>query len=98
MLKNAPHPNAARLFMNHYLEADSQLVFANAGYKPVVKGVIEKTCLEEIRLLLATKALGTTDPERARTPCSNSPSRSTSSREGTVPSVSLHASAGTSPK
>jgi iron(III) transport system substrate-binding protein len=63
VLKNAPHPNAARLFMNHYLEVDSQLVFANAGYNPVVKGVIEKT-LEEIRPLLATKAMGTTVPER----------------------------------
>ncbi|HYC64881.1 MAG TPA: extracellular solute-binding protein [Reyranellaceae bacterium] len=63
VLKNAPHPNAARLFMNHYLEVDSQLVFANAGYAPVVKGVVEKT-LPEIRTLLATKALGTTVPER----------------------------------
>lgn len=42
-LKNAPHPNAARLFLNHYLEPESQLVFANAGYNPVVKGVVEKT-------------------------------------------------------
>jgi iron(III) transport system substrate-binding protein len=63
MLKNAPHPNAVRLFMNHYLEPESQLVFANAGYNPVVKGVIEKTS-EEIRPLLATKAMGTTIPER----------------------------------
>src|SRR5205814_4149171 len=63
MLKNAPHPNAARLFMNYYLEPESQLVFANAGYNPVIKGVIEKTS-EEIRPLLATKALGTTIPER----------------------------------
>jgi len=63
MLKNAPHPNAARVFMNHYLEVESQLVFANAGYNPVVKGVIEKT-LEEIRPLLATKAMGTTIPEK----------------------------------
>jgi iron(III) transport system substrate-binding protein len=62
-LKNAPHPNAARLFMNHYLEPDSQLVFANAGYNPVVKGVVEKT-MEEIRPLLATKAMGTTIPEK----------------------------------
>ena len=60
VLKNAPHPNAARLFMNHYLEPDSQLVFGNAGYNPVVKGVVEKT-IEEIRPLLATKAMGTTD-------------------------------------
>ncbi|MBN9091362.1 MAG: extracellular solute-binding protein [Reyranella sp.] len=63
MLKNAPHPNAACLFMNHYLEPEQQLVFANAGYNPVIKGVIEKT-IDEIRPLLATKAMGTTDPAR----------------------------------
>ncbi len=63
MLKNAPHANAARLFLNHYLEPESQLVFANAGYNPVVKGVVEKT-MEEIRPLLATRAMGTTVPAR----------------------------------
>jgi iron(III) transport system substrate-binding protein len=63
MLKNAPRPNAARLFMNFYLEPEQQIVYANAGYNPVVKGVIEKT-IEELRPLLATKALGTTVPER----------------------------------
>lgn len=62
-LKNAPHPNAARLFMNHYLEPDSQIIFANAGYAPVTKGVVEKT-IPEIRELLATKAMGTTDPPK----------------------------------
>jgi iron(III) transport system substrate-binding protein len=63
MLKNAPRPNAARLFMNFYLEPEQQIIYANAGYNPVVKGVIEKT-IEELRPLLATKALGTTVPER----------------------------------
>jgi iron(III) transport system substrate-binding protein len=63
VLKNAPHPNAARLFMNEYLTPESQLVFANAGYNPVIKGVVEKT-IEEIRPLLATKAMGTTIPEK----------------------------------
>jgi iron(III) transport system substrate-binding protein len=63
MLKNAPQPNAARLFMNHYLEPEQQIIYANAGYNPVVKGVVEKT-MEEIRVLLAAKALGTTVPER----------------------------------
>lgn len=63
VLKNAPHPNAARLFMNHYLEPESQLVFANAGYNPVVGGVVEKTP-EDIRALLAAKAMGTTIPEK----------------------------------
>ena len=56
-------PNAARLFMNHYLEPDSQIIFANAGYAPVTKGVVEKT-IPEIRELLATKAMGTTDPPK----------------------------------
>ncbi len=63
VLKNAPHPNAARLLMNHYLEPESQLVFANAGFNPVIKGVVEKT-MEEMRPLLATKAMGTTIPEK----------------------------------
>jgi iron(III) transport system substrate-binding protein len=38
-------------------------VFANAGYAPVVKGGVEKT-ISEIRELLATKAMGTTDPPK----------------------------------
>jgi iron(III) transport system substrate-binding protein len=63
MLRNAPRPNAARLFMNFYLEPEQQLVFANAGYNPVVKGVIEKAS-EEIRPHLATKAMGTTTPSK----------------------------------
>jgi iron(III) transport system substrate-binding protein len=63
MLKNAPRPNTARLFMKPLSRARSQLVFANAGYNPVIKGVVEKT-MEEIRPLLATKAMGTTDPPR----------------------------------
>ncbi|MBS0523032.1 MAG: extracellular solute-binding protein [Proteobacteria bacterium] len=63
MLKNAPHPNAARLFMNHYLEPESQIIFGNAGYGPVIRGVVEKT-IPEIRELLATKAMGTTDPPK----------------------------------
>lgn len=62
-LKNTPHPNAARVFMNHYLEPEAQLVLANAGYNPVIKGVVEKT-IEELRPLLAAKALGTTIPEK----------------------------------
>jgi iron(III) transport system substrate-binding protein len=62
-LKNGPHPNASRLLMNHYLEPESQLVFANAGYAPVIKGVVEKTT-PEIRELLDTKPMGTTDPPK----------------------------------
>ena len=42
MLKNAPHPNAARLLMNHFLEEESQLLYANAWMLPVVSGIAEK--------------------------------------------------------
>jgi iron(III) transport system substrate-binding protein len=62
-LKNGPHPNASRVLMNYYLEPESQLVFANAGFNPVISGIVEKT-LPEIRDLLATKAMGTTDPPK----------------------------------
>src|SRR6202012_3644200 len=42
MLKNSPHPNAARLFIQHFLEIDSQLLYANAWMPPVVVGVAER--------------------------------------------------------
>jgi iron(III) transport system substrate-binding protein len=42
VLKNSPHPNAARLFMQHFLEVDSQLLYANAWMPPVVQGVAER--------------------------------------------------------
>lgn len=63
VLKNAPHPNAARLFINHFLEVQSQLVYANAGFTPTVKGVVELTN-DNVKTLLRTKVLGTTVPER----------------------------------
>ena len=63
VLRNAPRPNAARLFIHHFLEIESQLVYANAGNNPVVKGVIERAS-EEMRPYLATRAMGTTVPQR----------------------------------
>jgi len=41
-LKNAPHPNALRVFVNHFLDVDSQLQYANAWMTPVVKGLMDK--------------------------------------------------------
>jgi iron(III) transport system substrate-binding protein len=63
VLKNAPHPNAARLFINHFLEVQSQLVYANAGFTPTTRGVVELTG-DNVKALLRTKVLGTTVPER----------------------------------
>ena len=59
-LRNAPHPNAARLFINHYLSDEVQLIYANAGLIPVVPdlgGAIK----EEMRALTSAKLLGTTN-------------------------------------
>ncbi|HTA99770.1 MAG TPA: extracellular solute-binding protein [Bradyrhizobium sp.] len=42
VLKNAPHPNAARLFIQHFLDMESQLIYANAWMPPVVAGVAER--------------------------------------------------------
>jgi len=63
VLRNAPHPNAARLFINHFLEIQSQLIFANAGFTPTIKGVVERAG-PDVKTLLATKVMGTTVPER----------------------------------
>ncbi len=42
VLKNAPHPNAARLFIQHFLSPESQLIYANAWMPPVIAGVAER--------------------------------------------------------
>jgi ABC-type Fe3+ transport system substrate-binding protein len=42
VLKNAPHPNAAKLFIQHFLSGDSQLLYANAWMLPVIAGAAER--------------------------------------------------------
>jgi ABC-type Fe3+ transport system substrate-binding protein len=46
VLKNSPHPNAARLFIQHFLSMESQLIYANAWMPPVVAGVAERANAE----------------------------------------------------
>ena len=58
MLKNAPHPNAARLFMNYYISEENQLMIASMGMLPVIKGVQEKVPPEK-RVLEGAKLMGT---------------------------------------
>ena len=62
VLKNAPHPNAARLMMNHYLEIESQMVYANGWMPPTVNGAIERAS-EDARPYAGVKLMGTTRPE-----------------------------------
>lgn len=65
-LKNAPHPNAARVLMNYYIGPEAQLIYANAGLVPTIGGVAEKADAQ-MRPLLKTKLLATTHPETQKT-------------------------------
>jgi ABC-type Fe3+ transport system substrate-binding protein len=59
LLKNAPHPNAARLFMQHFLEVDSQLLYANAWMLPVIEEAA-KRANEEAQPFANAKLIGPT--------------------------------------
>jgi iron(III) transport system substrate-binding protein len=65
LLKDAPHPNAARLFMNFLLAPARQLVFAKEGFRPAAKEMGPQIP-EEIRLLTQAKAMGTTEPGKTQ--------------------------------
>jgi ABC-type Fe3+ transport system substrate-binding protein len=41
LLKNAPHSNAGRLFMQHFLSLEAQSLYADAWMLPVVQGAAE---------------------------------------------------------
>ncbi|WP_312015572.1 extracellular solute-binding protein [Bradyrhizobium liaoningense] len=60
LLRNAPHPNAARLFINHYLSEEVQLIYANAGLIPVVDK-LNAPIREEMRAMTSARLLGTTN-------------------------------------
>ena len=60
MLTNAPHPNAARLFMNYYISEENQLMVASMGMLPVIKGVQEKVPPEK-RVMEGAKLMGSTN-------------------------------------
>ncbi len=58
VLKDAPHPNAARLFMNDLLDPSRQLPFATEGFRPAAKDMGPRIP-EEIRPLTQAKPMGT---------------------------------------
>ena len=60
ILKDAPHPNAAKLLIDFYLSPEAQLIYANAGLIPVVPN-LSGTVKEEMRALTSAKLLGTTN-------------------------------------
>jgi iron(III) transport system substrate-binding protein len=62
MFKGAPHPNAARLFLDFLLSDEGQLLYANLGFVPVVGG-LDSRIAREARAISQVKLLGTTDPK-----------------------------------
>lgn len=62
MLRQAPHPNAARLLMEFFLETEAQLVYARGGNGVTVKGIAEQVP-EDMRGLAAPPLLGTTNAD-----------------------------------
>jgi iron(III) transport system substrate-binding protein len=63
LLKNAPHPNAARVLMNYYLGQKMQQAFAKLGLLPVTTEAFPDVD-PVIAELQKSKLLGTTDPTR----------------------------------
>ncbi|HWL06547.1 MAG TPA: extracellular solute-binding protein [Xanthobacteraceae bacterium] len=63
MLKDAPHPNAARVFLNHLLAEEGQTMLASEGFRPAVPGFEDKAP-PEVAPLVQGNLLGTTTPGR----------------------------------
>ena len=64
LLKNAPHPNAARLFMNYFLGAQAQALCAEVGLITATNVTLPPTAPAETRVLRDVHLLGTTDAAR----------------------------------
>ena len=62
VMNGAPHPNAARLFINHYLSEEVQTAYVKAGLLPVIDGILDKAG-EAGAELKGIKLMGTTDPD-----------------------------------
>jgi iron(III) transport system substrate-binding protein len=60
MIRLAPHPNAARLFMNHLLDPEAQIIFANAGQLPAIAGIADRVNAD-VKQLYAVKQLPQVD-------------------------------------
>ncbi len=58
MLRGAPHPNAARLFINHLIDVESQLTYATAWMGTVVAGIADKLTDPDAKRFAAAKGLG----------------------------------------
>ncbi len=58
ILKGAPHPNAARLFINHLISKDSQVTYAKAWMGVVTQGVEEELTDPDAKRFAQVKLMG----------------------------------------
>lgn len=65
MIKNAPHPNAALLFINFLLSDEAQVILANEGLGPAIDGLDAKIPAD-LRPLVTAKEMGTSDWRREK--------------------------------
>lgn len=63
LLKNAPHPNAAKLYIDFLQTREPELIYARLGHGYVIDG-IENDIPPDARPISSVKLLGTTDPDR----------------------------------
>ena len=61
VLQNAPHPNAAKAFLNFLLSDEAQSIFANAGSGVVIDGEV-KIERPEVKEIVTNKLFGSIDP------------------------------------
>jgi len=65
MIKNAPHPNAALLFINFLLSDEAQIILANEGLGPAIDGLDSKIP-PDLRPLVTANEMGTSDWRREK--------------------------------
>lgn len=65
LVKDAPHPNAARLLINFFLSDKAQLIYASSARRPTIKG-LEGQYPENVRAFLNAPLLGTQEDAEVR--------------------------------
>lgn len=63
MLKNAPHPNAARLLLDWFISVPAQTEYAKGGQIPVVQAALDNAP-PDLKAAENCKLLGTTTPDK----------------------------------
>jgi len=64
LLRNAPHPNAARLFMDYFLSPEAQQICAEEGLITTTTFTLSAAAEAQVAALRNVKLLGTTEPAR----------------------------------